>query len=193
MEFGTSATDFRPVFYKDVLMNNNKISNVGAPVSNNDAATKDYADSKVSKSGDVMTGDLVLSAGTANVRLFGCNNLTGVQGFNIYLGSFTNLILCAIGQPIMMLTDNGFLVKCNTNNVVKFGTSASDLRTNFYQDVVMNNNYIANLRHPNTAQDAATKNYVDQRVLKTGDSMTGTLNMNGTNMGLFSLTACIRI
>jgi len=50
------------------------------------------------------------------------------------------------------------MIVCNGNNVVKFGTSLTDSRTNFYQDVLMNSNGIANVKDPVNAQDAATKN-----------------------------------
>lgn len=41
---------------------NNKITGLAAPTSNNDAATKDYADTKVSKAGESMTGNLDMTS-----------------------------------------------------------------------------------------------------------------------------------
>lgn len=52
----------------------------------------------------------------------------------------------------------------------------------------MSNQYIASLRDPNSAQDAATKNYVDTRdnlrLAKTGDTMTGALLMSNAQLQL---------
>jgi len=87
---------------------------------------------------------------------------------------------------ISIFNTKGLMIVCNGNNVVEFGTSLTDVRTNFYQDVLMNSNYIANLHDPNNAQDAVTKNYVDTndnlRVLKAGDTMSGALNMNNNSI-----------
>jgi hypothetical protein len=48
-------------------MSSNKIINLGTPTAGTDAATKDYADLKVAKAGDTMTGLLTLSGNpTAN-------------------------------------------------------------------------------------------------------------------------------
>ena len=78
-----------------------------------------------------------------------------------------------------MNTSNGFHIKCNNNPVATFDLSPIDCRTLFYQDIVLNNKFVAGLRNPNSAQDASTKQYTDTndslRVLKTGDTMTGNL------------------
>jgi hypothetical protein len=69
--------------------------------------------------------------------------------------------------------------------VATFGLSSADCRTQFFQDIVLNNKFIAGLRNPNSAQDASTKQYTDTndslRVLKAGDTMTGNLLFDARN------------
>jgi len=78
------------------------------------------------------------------------------------------------------------MIVCNGNNVVKFGNNLTDARINFYQDVILNSNSITNVKDPINLKDAATKNYVDVndnlRILKAGDTMSGTLNMNNNSI-----------
>jgi len=79
----------------------------------------------------------------------------------------------------------------------------NNVRTHFYQDVVMNNKYIARLRDQFSAQDASTKKYTDNndnlQVLKTGDTMTGSLyfeaitrniELGCTNLGNKQFSEC---
>lgn len=50
-------------------MGNNKIVNVPTPTAGTDAANKEYTDTKVTKSGDTMTGTLLMSSATGTARL----------------------------------------------------------------------------------------------------------------------------
>lgn len=88
----------------------------------------------------------------------GCSKLSGSKEFAIGL-LLTNRIQCWINNLITLQTNDGFL--CKRENVIRFGKSSDDLRTEHCLDIVMTENYIVDLRDPVHAQDAATKNYVD--------------------------------
>jgi len=177
-----------------INMQGNEIVNLPNPVNNFDAATKSYVDTTSYLYspiiGGTVTGDLLLDAQTSSVRTLGCNNLginTGnLQSFTILLGSTEERIQAVTNQPTVFFNSKGLVIVCNGNNVVKFGNNLTDSRTNFYQDVLMNSNTIANIEEPTNLQDAATKNYVDVndnlRILKAGDTMSGNLNLNNNSI-----------
>jgi len=106
----------------------------------------------------------------------------------LLLGSNEERIQAVTNQPTAFFNSKRLMILCNGNNVVKFGTSLPDSRTYqeyyyyFYQYVLMNSNSIANVKDPVRVQDVATKNYVDIndnfKILKAGDTMSGTLNFN---------------
>ena len=117
--------------------------------------------SKVSKAGDIMTGDLSLNVGTDNLRTLGCSDLRGSKGFDILLGNMFNRLQCQLDQPLRLQTADGLLCRRAGNDVIRFGFSNLDNRIGVYQDIIMNQKYIANLHDPNSEKDAANKIYVD--------------------------------
>jgi hypothetical protein len=135
----------------NIDLDSHKIVNVGNPTDDQDAATKNYVDSnKVSKTGDTITGDLSLSIGTDLLRTMGCKDLGVNTRFKMYLGDESNVVKFSKDRPVLMETSNGF--KCNLReyDIARFGTSHSDNRICFYQDVLMNHHFIANLNDPHS-------------------------------------------
>ena len=96
----------------------------------------------------------------------------------LYVGDTSNFFSYSINS-LTLNTSAGILVKQGTNNVISIGYNLSDPSLHFYQDINIEQNYIANLHDPNSNQDASTKHYTDTAdnliVLKSGDTMSGTL------------------
>lgn len=153
----------------DLNLDSHKLTNVGNPADDQDAATKHYVDSNVSgrvlKNGDTMTGNLLLTCGSDHIRSLGCNDLTDVKTFHLYLGDEGNQIKCRIGQPILMQATTGVLFRHGRRDVLRIGKTALDNRIEVYQDILLEQHYVRNLHDPENAQDAATKRYVDSAVL----------------------------
>src|SRR6218665_2418947 len=143
---------------KDATKNNETV-----PANDKHLTSKKYVDDrdalKVSKAGDIMTGNLLLRVGSSNAILLGCRDLNGNKTFIIHLGNQLNKIQCWSNNPIALISTHGFLFKLG-DNIIRLGKSSSDLRTHAYQDIVMNEKHNVDLHDPVNVQDAATKNYV---------------------------------
>ena len=130
---------------------------------------KRYIDEKdslcVLKSGDTMTGNLQLSAGSDLVRLLGCTDLTPGKGFSVALGNLQNQIQYEViappqtQTPLTLKTTHGFLIQSNDSDVIRIGVDT----TMVYSNITMNNRRILNLPEPSSDNEAATKSYVDSR------------------------------
>ncbi len=138
----------------DLNMNNNKIIGLSDPINNSDATHKHYVDNadkrRVLKRGDTMNGDLQLSIGTASIRQLGCSDLTAGKEFIVLLGNRENSLHYFPTKPITLQSSDGFLIKVGNNDICQFSTNI-----NVYD------RKITQLSEPTAAQDAATKQYVD--------------------------------
>lgn len=145
-------------------MGNNKIVNVTTPTADQDAATKAYADTKVKKSGDIMTGDLAMS-GKEVTGLPDVPTVNSAATSKKYVDTATKAIEDQLPKLPYVKQDGGKLLS----------------------DLDANGKKIANLADPTADQDAATKKYVDDvesgldeaKLDKSGDTMSGNLNMDG--------------
>ena len=107
-----------------------------------------------------MTGYLLLKSGKYKLRRLSCYDLNENNAFSVLLGSATNQIECRLNQLIEVQTSNGLLCKRGGFSIIKFGGD-DDNKTQAYHDIHMKSHFITDLHEPTTAQDAATKNYVD--------------------------------
>ena len=165
------------------------------PTSNNQAANKSYADTKLSLTGGTMTGDLILPH--HNYPIPGNTNkvinyesqreifLSRQESFPMQADiNMNNNFIQNIATPTSshQATNKGY---CDYNFLSrqKGGVLMSSLS--------MNQNDLFKIPAPKYGNSAVNKNYVDgeitkidttQFVKKVGDTMTGILNMNGNQI-----------
>jgi len=136
-------------------MNNFRLSGLhpGLPEIGSDAVSLSQAvrlvrDSEVNcvkKTGDIMNGNLVLSADANNDRILGYTNLDADRSFTVPLGTTTNKMYYIFRrEPVVLYTDHGFPVKTNNLDVCQLGTVDDPSEIIFYKDVRMHSNRITN-------------------------------------------------
>lgn len=174
----------------NINMDSRQIVNLLDPTGAQHAATKNYVDTKagerVAKAGDTMTGNLSLSVGTDTLRTLGCSDLSGSKGFSVLLGNVQNQIQCQLNQPVAIQATDGVVFRQGSSNIIRFGRAVGDLRTDVFQDIVMNQKYIADLHDPTSAQDAATKIYVDNSTKKCYSGYVPVLEANVSRLGFIA-------
>jgi len=90
---------------------------VGQRASEQVMDVKRLCDSKVSKTGDLMTGNLILSADGGNDRLFGCTDLPHGKTFTLVFGDTLNRLHFALTNPVTLESSHSLLVKCRGEDV----------------------------------------------------------------------------
>jgi len=165
----------------DLNMGGNRITglNSNLPLTSNDAVSwlrvvqlvrdsERETETKVSKSGDVMSGDLLFSAIGDENRIVGCDDLNTNRSFSFLLGTSTNKMyfMYLPQQPVTLETEHGFLVKTGNDNVCQLGTADDSSEIVFHKVVRMNSNAITNLPIPTLPHEAASKLYVDGNARK---------------------------
>lgn len=162
-----------------INMNNNKITNLPEPTSNQDAATKAYVDSHsgggggtgdyVSKAGDTMTGTLNISMGGSEIS---------IANASIELNDGSNSV--TVGKmdtktPTYGITSESDLILIANGNINLANANLGEALK------------ITNVATPTDANDAANKQYVDNAVSGAGGGdflangsipATGDFNMN---------------
>jgi len=94
--------------------------------------------------------------------MLGCTNLNLERSFTIPLGTTTNSLYFRFRrEPVVLYTDNGFLVKVDTNDICQLGTVDNPPEIIIHKDVRMNSNHLTNLPIPTLPHEAASKLYVD--------------------------------
>jgi hypothetical protein len=141
-------------------MGGNKLFNIADPVNSSDAVNKKHLNTKVNKTGDEMSGNLILKLLGKNFLSLGCNDLRAGKRFSLLLRNTQNVLYSQLNQPVSLQTSNGINYKVADGDIVKF--SASNIM--FHEDVYMDDCHISNLKSPASASDAATKGYVDTRI-----------------------------
>ncbi len=160
-----------------------------------DAVSAGAAGSYVLKSGDTMTGNLNLTSYnlTTTGILTGASINTGNGAMEV------NSIAAYLGNQNLRTTDAPTFATINTGNGanelyamnqnVTTTSSPKFAGINLTANITMNSNRITGLGNGSAAQDAVTKSQLDavsagaagSYVLKSGDTMTGNLNMSGTS------------
>lgn len=170
-----------------INMNNNKITNLPEPTSNQDAATKAYVDSHsgggggtgnyVSKAGDTMTGALNISMGESEISIANASIDLNTGSNGVTVGEI------ATDTPTYGIMSNSDLILIANGNINLANSNAAEALK------------ITNVATPTDANDAANKQYVDNAVsgagggdFKADGSIPATGNFNMANHKITNVT-----
>lgn len=142
-----------------VDVNGQKIINAGTPTNPADLTTKAYVDAAASGGGANLTLSNLISPIGINVDII--PNVTNTKnmgnGFKFWLGGFfTSVFTGTIGTAAQITAIDVDNNKLKTNTTTKLDWSGTNLD--------INTRKIVNVVDPTSAQDVATKSYVDSHV-----------------------------
>jgi hypothetical protein len=135
---------------------------------------------KVSKSGDSMTGELTMLGGAGEQITVRTDNKETAKIWADGTIESTKFKVTGERKYDVEFGESGHLAYNGTNKI-NWGSAGSS----FTVPIAMGDNKITDLGYPTDDTDAATKKYVDASsgggdyVEKTGDTMTGTLTLDG--------------
>ena len=152
-------TDGGNIVIGAIDMNSNITKNVANPLSNQDVASKNYADKHtITTAGRVMSGDIKLSVDSDLVRSLGCNDLSAGKKFTLLLESDTNMLSYSVPNsglpvPIKIKTDVGLAILINELPICVFGRDEIFCR----RSIDMDQHSIKNVMNPVNKFDAVNK------------------------------------
>ena len=123
------------VMSKELSMYSNKISSVLDPTNAQDAATKNYVDTKfVFKAGDTMTGNLTFDGTGRNVTLI-ATNIADTKSFGIGITPIVASIIFArnVNNTTCTINATDFIYKSGTT----FGLRSNATQTTIYNPLTM--------------------------------------------------------
>ena len=173
--------DGQTVITQNIPWNSKRITALADPIDPQDAATKDYADTKMALDGSVpFTGDVIIKNADPALALDGvAGNKNSIFGdktekhrWEIVLGNAAAETGSNAGSDFELINyaDDGTLI-----GDVLVGVRSTGLLT-----VKAN---------PTAALGVSTKQYADARVLRSGDAMTGALYANNYGGEIGAITA----
>jgi hypothetical protein len=119
----------------ELNMSGHKVVNIATPNTPGDVASKGYVDSStVSKTGDTMTGNLLLQVSNKPSISLGCNDLRDSKRFHLLLGTTSDMIHNQLGQSLTLQSSNGILLRVADDDAATFGSS----NVAFHKDIDMN-------------------------------------------------------
>ena len=145
-------------------MNNNTITNVSDPLTNQDVATKNYVDTNAfTKTGGVVSADIKLNVGSDLEMSLGCDNFSAGKKFTLLLGSSRNMLSYSVpnsglSAPVKIKADVAFAILIKELPVCVF----SQDEILYSQPIDMKLNSINNVKNPVDRLDAGDKAYADR-------------------------------